>query len=345
MNPVAIRLLNQQLYAPVFNNPEDVVSDLCAVQAQEYRLMRWAIAMRTKNPSSDKFKDAYNTGKIIRLHLLRGTWQLVSSEDYRWLLQLISDKGRKVIQGWMSANHISITNEEYEYIKQLIIEFVNEKKSVTGDDISKMLLEKGIRMDKHRLSYHLRMAELSGTLCSGDLHPMKATYSLTDLKISYKKEEIDYDYALQKLARKYYTSRSPATIEDFIWWSGLNVRECKNALELISGEVQKTKYKGRDFYIHDNARIRGFRKGKTLLLPSYDELLIGYKSRDLIIPDEFRHRGYNNNGIFYPVIVKDGVICGNWKPFSEKLNVMLFNDDNLPGIEKEWNRYKKFRNN
>lgn len=65
MNPVAIRLLNQQLAAPQFADPAEVVGHLCAIQAQEYRMMRWAVAMRTKKPSSDAFKKAFDTGKIV----------------------------------------------------------------------------------------------------------------------------------------------------------------------------------------------------------------------------------------------------------------------------------------
>ena len=73
MNPVALRLLNQQLVAPQFAGPAEVVSPLGAIQAQEYRMMRWAVAMRTSKPSVKAFKEAYDNGRIIRLHLMRGT--------------------------------------------------------------------------------------------------------------------------------------------------------------------------------------------------------------------------------------------------------------------------------
>lgn len=36
--------------------------------------------------------------------------------------------------------------------------------SVTSKDLNEALLEKGIIMDKHRLSYHIRFNELNGTL-------------------------------------------------------------------------------------------------------------------------------------------------------------------------------------
>ena len=51
MNPVAIRLLNQQLIVPQFKTPTEVVSHMGAMQAQEYRMMRWAVEMRTQKPS------------------------------------------------------------------------------------------------------------------------------------------------------------------------------------------------------------------------------------------------------------------------------------------------------
>lgn len=50
MNPVSARLLNQQLICPQFSTPYDVVSWMGAIQAQEYRMMRWAVGMRTKKP-------------------------------------------------------------------------------------------------------------------------------------------------------------------------------------------------------------------------------------------------------------------------------------------------------
>lgn len=342
MNPVSTRLLSQHLYSPTFNNPNDVVSHLCCIQAQEYRQMRWAVAMRMKNPSNKRFKESFNSGEIIRLHLLRGTWQLVSAEDYSWLLRLFADKSRRVIQGWMSANHISISDKEYDYILGFIVNFIKEKRSVSRDEINKMLIEKGIYLDKQRLSYHIRMAELSGILCSGDLHPMKATYSLAEEKIA-RRENITYDEALSRLANKYFSSRSPATIEDFVWWTGMNKGECLKAIDLIKDNLQCKKYKDRLFYVHDKARTRGFRKGKSLLLPSYDEYLISYKSRDLVLPEEFRHRGHNNSGLFYPIIAKDGIICGNWKPFVKSLEVVPFHNGDSLCVEGEWKRYESFR--
>ena len=62
--------------------------------------------MRTKKPSLKAFKKAFDGGQIIRLHLMRGTWQLVSAEDYWPLLDLCAPKAIAVTKGWMSSNKI-----------------------------------------------------------------------------------------------------------------------------------------------------------------------------------------------------------------------------------------------
>ena len=343
MNPIAIRLLNQQLVCQQFNEPAEVVHYMGAMQAQEYRLMRWAVAMRTKKPSVKAFKKAFDSGQILRLHLMRGTWQLVSSEDYWPLLELCSTKALSVIKGWMRSNKISIPDEEVAYIRDILVQTVADKRSVTKEDFIQALAEKGIHMDEHRLSYYIRYAELSGTLCSGDLLPMKATYALTADKVK-NHVKMDRDESLKMLTRKYFQSRQPATLEDFVWWSGMNINDCRRGIELL-GDYLHVETRGRasqrrEFYLTDDCRTRGFRKGKYLLIPPYDEYLISYKSRDVVLSPDYSHKAHNNSGIFQPVIAHDGIICGNWTPFREDCQAEFFIGEHNNDIQKEWNRYK-----
>ena len=340
MNPVAIRLLNQQLIAPQFSDPAKVVGHMGAIQAQEYRMMRWAVAMRTKKPSLKAFKKAFDGGQIIRLHLMRGTWQLVSAEDYWPLLDLCAPKAIAVTKGWMSSNKITIPDEELMQIREILAQTASDKGSVTKEDLVQALAEKDIRMDEHRLSYHIRMAEFSGTLCSGDLLPMKASYALAADKVK-PKVKIDRDEALMRFTRKYFQSHQPATLEDFVWWSGLNISDCRKGIALLGDTIHVERWKGRHFYLTDDCRTRGFKKGKFLLISPYDEYLIGYKSRDIVLPQEHRHRAHNNSGIFQPIIAHDGLICGNWTPFKEDCQVEFFEGDfGVADVHEAWETYK-----
>ena len=344
MNPVTIRLLNQQLIAPQFSTPTEVVRYMGAMQAQEYRMMRWAVAMRTRKPSYKAFKKAFDEGQIIRLHLMRGTWQLVCAEDYWSLINLFAPKAIAVTKGWMSSNKIAIPDEELMRVRDILAQTAANQKSVTKEDFVQALAMKGLQMDDHRLSYHIRMAEMKGILCSGDLQPMKATYALTADKVKLSKK-MDRDEALTHFTRIYFRSRQPATLEDYVWWSGLNISDCRRGIALLGDSIHVERWNGREFYLTEECRTRGFRSGKFLLIPPYDEYLISYKSRDIVLPPEHRHRAHNNSGIFQPIIANDGMICGNWSPYKDDFQASFFDDCfNAEDVKMAWLSYKSFRN-
>lgn len=344
MNPVSQRLLSQQLICPQFASPREVVSWMGAVQAQEYRMMRWAVAMRTKRPSLKAFQQAFNAGEIVRFHLMRGTWQLVAAEDYRPFIQLCAPKAIAVTKGWMASNRISIPDEELYRIREILCRIVADRRSATKEEIVRGLAERDIRMDDHRLSYHMRMAEFAGVLCSGDLLPLKASYALSADKLPAP-AQMDRDEALALFARKYFRHSQPATLEDFAWWSGLNLNDCKRGIALLGDWVHTEKWRGREFYLTDDARTRGFQKGRCILLPPYDEYLISYKSRDVVLPLEHRHHAHDQTGTFWPIVLLDGHVAGNWTVAKDKVSVVPFHPDsdlNQECLEKEISRHLNF---
>ena len=287
MNPVSQRLLSQQLAAPQFKDPAEVVSWFGAMQAQDYKSMRWAVSMRTRRPSGKAFEQAYNDGRIIRTHLLRTTWQLLAGEDLGWMLKLCRRKALAGLRGWMHSNGVDIPAEEEKRISGIFGEALAGRGSVQKEFLAEALRERDIQMTEQRFSYHLRLAELSGLLCSGDLHPTKRTLALV---------------------------------------SGLNVNDCRRGIAALGDELRAERWKGRDFYVHADARTRGFRSGSVLLLPAFDEYLIGYKSRDIVLHPDHSHHAHNNSGIFYPIVALDGYIVGNWSPSAHDGDLTLFDD-------------------
>jgi hypothetical protein len=160
-----------------------------------------------------------------------------------------------------------------------------------------------------------------------------------------------------RLTRKYFRSRQPATLEDFVWWSGLNISDCRKGIALLGDSIHVERWKGREFYMTDDCRTRGFRKGKFLLIPPYDEYLISYKgeaqklssasgkgtTRDIVLPPEHRHHAHNNSGIFQPVIAYDGTICGNWSPFRDDCRATFFAETCSADVTEAWQSYMDYR--
>lgn len=344
MNPVSARLLNQQLICPQFTTPYQVVEWLGAMQAQEYRMMRWAVGMRTRRPSARAFEKDYNAGKIVRGHLFRTTWQLVAGEDWRWMLSLCRTNALRGLEGWMKQNGVSIPRAEQDSVQQLFSDYLEEHRIAFKADFAAALAEKGIVMDDHRLSYHIRLGEYSGLLCSGDLFPLKHSYALASAKLPGQ-APLPREEALALLARKYFRSHGPATLEDFVWWSGLNISDCKQGLDAIQGELMEERWHKLTFYRHRDSRTRGFRSGTVTLLPSYDEYLIGYKSRHVALHPDHSHRAHNQRGIFWPVLLVDGEAVGNWSVPAGEPQVDIFRSDTslpTPALEAEIARYNKF---
>jgi hypothetical protein len=80
------------------------------------------------------------------------------------------------------------------------------------------------------------------------------------------------------------------------------------------------------------------------LLPPYDEYLIGYKSRHISLHPDHSHRAHNNSGIFWPVLLQDGEVIGNWSS-SGAVTVDIFNSKaslNEEALQKEICRYNSF---
>ena len=341
MNPILIRQLNQNLICSEFKSPEEVVDYMGAMQAQDYRMMRWAVAMRTQKPSMSVFKKAFDDGNIIRLHLMRGTWQLVSAENYWWLLDLFAPRAISVIKGWMRSNKIEISEKELIKIREMIALEAEDKGSVTKEDIVRALKEKDIELNDRCLSYHIRLAELAGTICSGELLPNKTTYALASSRIK-PTNSIERDEALKRIARLYFKSRQPATFEDFVWWSGLTITDCRKAIHLLGDYLHQQKLFGEEFYLTDDCKVHSSYQEEYQLIPSYDEYLISYKSRHLVLSSEYKHKAHNNNGIFQPIIAHQGVICGNWSPNSDDLQPKFFLEEHSGNLRKEIDRYKNF---
>jgi len=330
MDIINRRLLSQQLISPQFDDPVDVVEWMGPMQAQDYKMMRWAVAIRTRNPSIAEFEKAYNEGKIVRVHLLRGTWHLVSGKDLHWIQDICRERTKKTFYGWMKANKEEIPEEdEIRQCRKIIKEAFKNKHSVTRNDFFDLFSKSNINISNKKFDYHIRLAEIDCMLCSGDLTTgITPTYSLVSEKIDKNNDipNISHEEALNRITLYYFRSHSPATLEDFVWWTGLNKTECKKGIESMGDKLTEKTLDNRTFYIYTEGRTRGVPKSSVLLLSPFDEYLIGYKSRDIVLKPEHQHHAHNKNGVFYPVISINGKIQGNWKPRSKEGDFTFFTE-------------------
>lgn len=79
-----------------------------------------------------------------------------------------------------TATGLKTLEERYPYDIWLAANYDDDEPANTQlADFASALEDRGITMDGHLLSYHIRLAEYSGLLCSGDLLPLRHSYALS----------------------------------------------------------------------------------------------------------------------------------------------------------------------
>ena len=95
------------------------------------------------------------------------------------------------------------------------------------------------------------------------------------------------------------------------------------AIYLIDSELTAEEWNGQTWYIHEDCRTRGKVTGSLHLLPSYDEYLLGYKDRTDVLPKEHYSKAFTNNGLFYPIVLHEGQVIGNWDKSVKKRGSLI----------------------
>ncbi|MDR2836657.1 MAG: winged helix DNA-binding domain-containing protein [Bacteroidales bacterium] len=316
-----IRIESHQLGNKVFDKPKDIVAWMGAIQAQDYNMSKLAIFNRLKGNSMLDIELAFKNGEILRTHVMRPTWHLVNSEDIRWMLQLSKTRLKSV--GKERDRYLDITEELYTKTNNLIFRILEGNKHLTRTEISLELSKAGIVVNNSRMIHFMMRAETEGIVCSGIDNGKKQTYTLLDERV-HKTKEFNKEEALTKLAINYFRSHSPASLIDFCWWSGLSVKEAREATGSIETELISEKFLSKKLLIHKSYNEKILQKDSMLFLPAFDEYLIAYKDRTTVIDLDHQSKVFSKNGIFHPIIVKNGKIIGVWRNSGKTVEKLFF---------------------
>jgi hypothetical protein len=155
-------------------------------------------------------------------------------------------------------------------------------------------------------------AELDGIICSGAAQGKRTTHALLEERAT-KKERIGRDEALERLASRYFTGHGPATLKDFIWWSGLTMTDAQRGMDAVRPSFIDERI-GESVYLFPGSLQAGrSSRNSWHLLPAFDEFIIGYADRSAVLGPVDQRRVLSSNGIFYPALVRDGRAVGLWK--------------------------------
>ena len=329
MNKSAIvgqRLHNQKLASSRFQKPADVVRWLGAVQSQDYNAAKWALGLRMRNATNATVEDAFNRGEIVRTHLLRPTWHFVVPEDIRWLLELT---GPRVNAKCGSAYRMfELDAAVFKRSHAVLTKALRDGKYLTRSELRVVLNRSGVASDDNvRLAHILIHAELHGVVCSGPRRDKQFTYALLDERVAEGKK-LNREEALAELTQRYFASHGPATLQDFVWWSGLTMNDARCGIELLDREIKEALIDDRIYWSSVGKRdgraghVARARGGEAHLLPAFDEYNVAYKDRTVVLDPDVASRVSNWDALG-PTFTVDGRIVGTWKSTSNKTSLTI----------------------
>lgn len=325
MNPLKItelRQANQHLCLPALSTPAELTGWMGAVQAQDFPMAKWALGIRLKGLQERDIDDALNEGSVLRTHVLRPTWHLVTRENIRWMLSLSSAR----INASMKARNIELELGEKvrEKCNDLILKALAGGNHMSREELASMFMAAGIKTDQNRLSHILMNTETESLICSGRVNGSRHTYALLDERVP-EKSNLTKEESLARLFTIYFKSHGPATLRDFTWWSGLAAKDIRAAEALAGSNFEKVSVDDAVYYLPES-RIPEV--SSTFLLPAFDEYIIGYTDRSAVLSLVHNRKAVSDNGVFRPIVVINGQVAGIWKRSVKKdtlvIDVTLF---------------------
>lgn len=330
-----LRLHNQQVTTSVFSTPKDVVDWMGAMQAQDFTMSRWAVGVRLPGSAESVIEEAFNKGDILRTHLMRPTWHLVSSDDISWMIELTAPSVKSSIRS--RRTELELTDEFLRFGFSILEKAMEDGRHATRDELVRLFTEAGISLNDNRAAHILMHAELEGLICSGMIKNNKQTYALLDYRVKNKKKH-HREEALALLARKYFQSHSPATVRDFCWWSGLGIRDVRAGMEAIRKDLLSVTVGDETYWILESSSAASPSAKGIFFLPAYDEFLISYTDRTASLLLEHHNKAVSSNGIFKPIIIEDGHVTGIWNRIVKKdkilLNTVFFDEPRISVLKR-----------
>jgi hypothetical protein len=344
LNIVHRRLHNQHLTRPDFETPGDIVRWFGAVQAQDLMASLYAIGLRMPEATEALVEQAIADKQVVRTWPMRGTIHFVPPEDARWMLNLLAH--RQTVKFASIYRRAGLTGEMFAKAKDVLIAALQGGKVVMRKELYRLMAEAGIDVGGDLRGAHLLgYWSHEGLICLGPRHGKQQTFTLLDEWVPQPRT-LEGEEALAAVAKRYFTSHGPATLYDFVWWTGLTVSEARLAMQLVEHDFEQAPVDGREYWFTADTQPESASAQSAYLLPAYDEFTVAYRDRSAFLDPAFFEVALH--GIGYSVII-DGRMVGTWKRTLSRNDVRIsvsafapLSQEQRDAVEVAAERYGRF---
>jgi hypothetical protein len=305
------RIWNQRLAGSRFTNPADVVAWCGAMQAQEYAYAKWAIGQRSLRLDDAAVEQALHDGTILRTHALRPTWHFLVANDICWVQRLTGPRVHVVNRAMY--RRLELDDALLGRAHDLVTTALRDAQYRTRQELAGVLREGGIEASGQRLAYIVMALELDAVICNGPRRGKQHTYALVAERAPQARLLADEE-ALAELTRRYFTSHGPATVKDYVWWSGLTTRQARAGIALLGDALAQLDLEGRTFVCAPGTMPVETSSPPVHLLQGFDEYIIGYtESRSVLDVAGLARDIPISQFPYWHALAVDGQVIGHWR--------------------------------
>lgn len=273
------------------------------MQAQEYEHAKWAVGLRAPGTSASDIETALAAGALLRSHPMRGTHHFVARDDLRWLMALM---GPVMIRRSATRNRdLQLDDKTLAKAMTVLQRSLEGGHHLTRVGVATVLSRAKIATDGQRLAHIIYRAELESLVCSGPRAGKQITIALFDERVPTGAPR-SREASLRELATRYFTTRGPATRDDFRWWCQLPAADIDAAIALAAPDADGA------YYALGAARSTA-KAEDALLLPPFDEYTVAYRDRSAAGAPPANARTFGETTLLGPIVVVDATIVGSWR--------------------------------
>jgi uncharacterized protein YcaQ len=323
----------------------DVCRDIAGAQAQVMSAAEQQLWTRRQQSTRAEIHAAlWQKRVLVKTTCMRRTLHLLAAEDFPLYMTALKSSSMETMYSHLArlgggpkhaATMIAAVMEALADGPKTQQELIARAKSAATPAMRKWL----------QYSWSaLRPAIIEALIVYGPPRGNEVTFVRVDQWLP-RPRQIDEEDARRELVRRFLAAFGPATVRDFMKWSGIKAAEARRTWTSLEDEFATVSVDGavqsvlrRDLpALADHAP-----DGSLRLLPSFDPFLLAHATKNHLIDTRHYKRVYRNAGWITPVVLIGGRVAGIWaietRGKAVTADVRLFAPADRPtraGIERE----------
>lgn len=291
----------------------EVTRDAAGLQAQDATAGLLSARSRTSGLTLAEGRRArLDERTVVRTWAMRGTLHFLPAEDLGWVLPLFGPV--YIARDRTRLRQLGFDTATLELGVRVIRDLLAERGPTTRAPIREALAERGLPSEGQAVVHLLYVAALQGLICcSDDRGAGTHEFVLLDDWIE-RGPALPRGAALEEIARRYLRAAGPATVEDFIAWSGLPARDAREGWEAIRRDrIEVETDAGPMWVLGSFEADDGPWDPIVRLLARFDTYLLSYRNRDHFLAAAHARRVLPGGGLLNSTLLVDGRIAGVWQ--------------------------------